>query len=562
MSGSSVYTDQTRSLAGADSGGPDVVSAPPLIDDRYALNAPIGSGSTGVVWDARDLRTGQAVAIKMLRPGLLDTPGARSRFHREVTNAQALDHPNIVRILGHGQTANGSLYLVMERLSGQTLSAHLARGAPLALTRGFHIVAQVLEAIGAAHRLNIVHRDLKPGNIILVDAADGREIVKICDFGLAKVIDPNASDDAEASPAPLRSSESITTGQGDLCGTPEFMAPEQARGEPLDGRADLYSIAVILFQVVTGDLPFKGRTPFAVVSQHLGAAPPRPSTIRPAAGITPALENLILRGLAKDRRERPSSAEVFRADLLQIEADLQRDERRRAERRPGSSDASTLTAAPLRRGSTLRGKSLLLGAAAVVAGAAAVVAVRSDGGSKAGASPRGPVVVEPQRDRATTRLVVPAREPVVPAVPSEIIRPAPMPMPMPMPTSTPTPTPTRQRKGRATSPAASAPLPAAPTVAAPEAPAPTPPPLGGDTGVALRRAQDLMAEGQIARACALVEEAARIAPEAAPLHGFLGRCYLRIGRVEEGRASYRRYLELAPAAPDAPFVRAIVAGRR
>jgi eukaryotic-like serine/threonine-protein kinase len=553
-----VDTDQTRpqngtKLGGAsaplesESGAPDDGSTPPIIDGRYALHAQIGRGATGVVWAARDLRAGQAVAIKVLHPGVLETPGARRRFHREVTSAQTLDHPHVVRILGHGQTAKGAPYLVMERLSGQTLSACLSGTAPLPLRRGFRIVAQILEGIAAAHRSNIVHRDLKPGNVILVDAADGREYVKICDFGLAKVVDPNGDGDgAGTSPAPLRSAESVTTGQGDLCGTPEFMAPEQARGEPLDGRADLYSIAVMLFQVVTGELPFAGRTSFAVVSQHLGATPPRPSAVRPDAGITPALDNLILRGLAKDRRERPSSAEVFRADLLQIEADLLRDQRRPAEPRQ-SSEAATLTGAPAGQGSRPRVTALLLGGAGVVIAVALVAALGAGGGLEAGAPPAGPSVVEQPPWRAATPASVAARTPELPAATAAA--------------SLVTPTPPRARKGRATTAARPAPRFEPSTITAPAAPVSTTLPADDD-GVSLRRAEDLMAEGQVAGACALVEEAARRSPGAARLHGFLGRCYLRIGRLDEGRASYRRYLELAPSAPDAPFVRAIVQGRR
>jgi serine/threonine protein kinase len=316
--------DPPRNLAGT------------VVGNRYRLESVLGKGATGTVWAAVDVTSGEPVAVKILHTRFPPGSPGRRRFEREVESASALRHPRSVVVHAHGQMDDGSDFLVMERLPARTLATLLRESGPLPPLRAIAIAEQILDALATAHSLNILHRDLKPGNVMLVAGSgsdDEPDQLKVCDFGLAKRIEP---DDDGSSRKAGTADEAPTTGVGDLCGTPEYMAPEQARGDVLDGRADLYSVAVILFEAVVGRLPFTGRSALALVSKHLSEPPPRPSALRSDLSIPRPLENLILRGLAKHRSERPSSAEVFRADLLQLGRDIRTQERsqRAGERNP------------------------------------------------------------------------------------------------------------------------------------------------------------------------------------------------------------------------------------
>jgi serine/threonine-protein kinase len=315
------------------------------------------------------------VAVKVIRRDQIESPAAWKRFLREVESARALRHPHTVELLAHGRTQAGEAYLVMERLAGTTLAARLRADGPLPAARAIKIAGQLLDAVGAAHRLGIVHRDLKPNNVLLIERDGDPDFVKVCDFGLAKAVDPGHLDGEHV---PAVEMGSLATEQGQVCGTPEYMAPEQARGEALDGRADLYAVGAILFQMVVGQLPFQGRTALAVIRMHLSTPAPRPSAVRRDLEIFPALENLILRALAKDKSERPSSAAVFRADLFQIERDISRQRRKRAA--SGGGDRDTLSGAPappdtLRTGRTSRW-ALVAALATVVGGVVIALLIR------------------------------------------------------------------------------------------------------------------------------------------------------------------------------------------
>jgi eukaryotic-like serine/threonine-protein kinase len=538
----------------------------PVIAGRYVLSREIGRGSTGVVWDGRDVVSDQPVAVKILHTALLTSPVAIGRFRREVASAGALDHPNSVRVKTYGHTPEGAEYLVMERLVGRTLRDLLAEAGPLSQARAIRIIAQVLDAIAAAHRIKIIHRDLKPSNVILVETGREPDFVKVCDFGLAKVFDPDAiegeGDDGDAQ----RNLPSMSTGLGILCGTPEFMAPEQARGEVLDGRADLYSVAVMLFQAVVGRLPFQGKTPLAVLSLHLATPPPRPTTLRPDLGIVAPLENLILRGLAKDRRERPSSAEVFRADLLQIERDLLREGRRSPRRDRATTESATLPAATTATSGARWKRSVLPMAAAVLVGALVLIGVLRVASSdrQRSAAPR-PSAAAPTLASA----IAPAIPPVtaVAAVSARSVDPgSPVGQGVPVfaePAPRTRATKTRRpvtAASRSNSAAANTSTAARPTAAAVETRSPAAAAPNAETIV--QRAEDLLAEGQGRKACALGETAVSDSPDLALVHGFLGRCYMRIGQPDQARQSYRRYLELVPTADDARFVRAILERKR
>jgi serine/threonine-protein kinase len=514
------------------------------------------------VWEARDRQTGEIVAVKVIQPLLLTSPGAERRFLREVASARSLDHPHTVRVLAHGRTSEGSGYLVMERLVGSTLSSRLAEAGPLEQRRAIKIVAQILDAAATAHRLQIVHRDLKPSNVMLVERDGDPEFVKVCDFGLAKAIDVDQVVPEASGQGVLWGIAPPATEVGEICGTPAYMAPEQARGEELDGRVDIYSVGVLLFEALVGRVPFLGRSTLAVVSQHLSAAPPRPSALRPELQIFPPLESLVLRALAKNPAERPSSAEVFRADLLQIDRDLLRTTRRGSRVRPqvSSHDAPTLPRAhepaPASRRTIAR---LAIAGTVAVCGAIGLRAIWPGGPSvepsREVASAVGPDMVSSRR----ARLDEPRARPISSASSAATVsEPLPLELHDRIAQQRGDTPPARQRvrsgagltrrgeaAGRPSRPA---------TVPAPE-------PVTdarADADRLVARAEVLLGQGRIAEACGLGRAATEVAPGAAAAWELLGRCQMRLGRPVDARAAYRRYLALAPDGPDAVFVRAIV----
>jgi serine/threonine-protein kinase len=505
-------------------------AAPGCTIGRFELVREIGRGSTSTVWEARDGAAGRVYALKLLSPEVFASPAARKRFVREAESARALDHPHSIVTLEQGETPKGGAYLVMEYLEGKTLAALLREAAPLGEKRAIHIVAQILDAIGAAHRLGIVHRDLKPGNVILVERDGDPDFVKVCDFGLAKSFDSEPGDTMSRGGLVL-DLEAATTKEGVICGTPEYMAPEQARGEPIDGRADLYAIGVILYHAICGRLPFRGNSALAVLSQHLASAPPPPSELCPDLGVFPPLERLILRALAKDPAERPSSADVFRADLLQLERDLAR--RSRSGRPPAvlalKPAAQTLpSAAPSPSvGGSPRARPALVAAIVLAAGVTALV-VRDALHAKN--TPRPP-------DAGLDTRPAPSL-PFVP-LPSG-------------PTSGSEP-PTRASATPAPS-AGLAPL-AIASVSAPAFEQSKPVRRPSEADDPLQHAKQLLETGATAEACALGKKATTMHPESPAAWKFLGRCSMRLGDRTQGTAAYEKYLELRPNGPDAEFIR-------
>lgn len=547
---------------------------------RYDLERELGRGSTGTVWQARDRHTSEIVAVKVIQPHLLALPSAEQRFLREVASARSLVHPHTVRVRAHGWTLEGTGYLVMERLRGVTLAARLSESGPLQQRRAIKIVAQILDAAGAAHRLQIVHRDLKPSNVMLVERDGDPDFVKVCDFGLAKAIDVEGAA-SEPCHEGVLAEIATATEVGEICGTPAYMAPEQARGEELDGRVDLYAVGVMLFEALVGKVPFSGRSTLAVVSQHLSAVPPRPSAVRPDLGIFPPLESLLLRALAKNRAERPSSAEVFRADLLQIDRDLARELRparkpRDTPRQRSSADGATLPrgvndnadgrvprAFPRRARLVLGGGTLALVLVAMGwLGWRASVTLPS--GSESGpttttiAASTGNVALGPPPATGSPRTMAaesppaPQMRAVARGLPPRTGRTA----------RAATPSPRSNARSEAIGTSGRAPPTAARRVRT-SSPAPAPVQEGpaidpADAEPLVARAEGLLGRGHIVESCTLGREASRLYPSDARTWEFLGRCLMRLGQPDQARVAYRRYLAIAPDGPDAIFVRAMV----
>jgi hypothetical protein len=283
-----------------------IAGVPRVIDRKYRIDERIGRGGMGAIYRARDLRLDRDVAIKIVHAELLNDPDARGRFRREAQLVARLQHPSIVSIFDYGTLPEGGAYLVMELVRGEDLRRVLSREGSLAPARAARILSRVSAAIDAAHRAGILHRDLKPENVLLTD---GDSDVKVLDFGVAKLISDNRSDDTAAAPAML-------TVDGMVVGTPAYMAPEQLRGQPLDERSDVFSLGVMAFEMITGDLPF-GRGSLAEIAlrQARGTPPLRSDAARNTA-LTPALEQAVQTALSMNPAARPSSPSAF-ASIVQ-----------------------------------------------------------------------------------------------------------------------------------------------------------------------------------------------------------------------------------------------------
>ena len=266
-----------------------------VIAGRYHLERVIGRGGMGLVFEATHVAVGRRVAVKILRPEAARSAEAVARFHREARAAASIGHRNIVEVLDFGHGDDGA-YLVMELLEGADLASIVRKSGALPVARAVGIARQVADGLRAAHERGIVHRDLKSGNVF-VSQREGRDLVKILDFGVSKVI---AIDDTEAP----------STREGALLGTPHTMAPEQGTdGRFVDHRVDLYALGCILFEMLTGELPFTGTTPVEVLYKHVHESPRRPSSVRGDGAIPRALDDLVVKLLAKDRERRHPDAQ-------------------------------------------------------------------------------------------------------------------------------------------------------------------------------------------------------------------------------------------------------------
>jgi len=267
------------------------------IDGRYRLDSLIGKGGMGSVYKATRLLIGDEVAIKILHTDQTSDPHAAERFQREARAAARLKHPNAVSIYDFGVSSDGLQYLVMDLIEGRSLREITKENGPLELSLVIEITSQVCAALDEAHRQHIIHRDIKPDNIILNSTPSGLR-VKVLDFGIAKLRDESASH---------------LTQTGSVMGTPHYMSPEQCLGEELDNRADIYSVGVVLYEMLCGRVPFNSPISTAVVVQHVNQPPLPLRTINPS--VSPQVEAAVLHALEKRREARPPSASALAREI-------------------------------------------------------------------------------------------------------------------------------------------------------------------------------------------------------------------------------------------------------
>jgi serine/threonine-protein kinase len=274
------------------------------LDGRYEIERKLGEGGMASVWLGRDVASGERFAIKVLSADLSTDHNAMARLRREASFGMRLAHPNICHIIRLGETEGGLVYVVMPFIAGEILSDRTNKRGQLDLPETVRFVRDIAAGLQLAHQIKIVHRDLKPENVMVRRLPDGREQAVVMDFGLAK--ERRAGDELQK-----------LTKTGIILGTPEFMSPEQLRGKPLDGRTDVYALALMTYEMLTGKLPFQGRNQQEVMIARLRGEPIPLRQARPELGFTAPVEAVLLKGMHRDPDQRYQTAPDFAQALAQ-----------------------------------------------------------------------------------------------------------------------------------------------------------------------------------------------------------------------------------------------------
>ena len=576
-----------------------------VVCDKYEIRGVLGAGSMGVVYHARHTTLGKDVAIKVLRRRLVSDKNVVRRFKQEARAASRLNHPNTIQILDFGELDDGELFMAMEYVDGRDMALLIQQEGPLPPARLAHIVTQVCSALYEAHDNGIVHRDLKPANVLVANLRSQRDFVKVLDFGIAKMLDPDPS-------------QSIPmTRDGFVCGTPAFMSPEQVQGFDLDGRSDLFALGVCMYQALTGKLPFIAPTPLELATALVTEDPVHPSEARPEWSPDPLLSEVCLRALAKKPEDRYGSALAVIDALAPMRSDSSRallpafsdpgdpgedadpaqgvatqpnlpaasDELQTKRRTPALTPANTPNRAHLELPQAER-RPNIADELQTVEIARLPVRQRRRRHQRlallAGAALAGFVVVTLVLDRF---IPAPAGDPARVIKPTPVAVAAPSQAPPPPLVEPPTPSlpagPTPRVVGVLAEPARSpARSPArarrakrsrrkrgkegtAGTMASPE-PAPPPPaePPQETVREQARRmhalASKALRSGDHKGALRQLRAAVALDPGYAPLHRELGKLYMRSRDRKKGVAHFRKYVELAPTASDTKVYREII----
>lgn len=278
-----------------------------ILADRYRVVRLVGEGGMGQVYEAQHVNINKRFALKLLRPEIVSNAEAVARFRQEAWASSSIGHENIIEIEDFATLPSGAVYLAMEFLDGQPLSERMREETPIGFGEALDVMLQVASGLSAAHDKSIVHRDMKPENVFLAQKY-GRPLVKILDFGIAKV-------------SGAEGNKSLTR-TGTIFGTPHYMSPEQALGKPLDHRADIYSVGVIMYELFTGKVPFEAESFMGILTKHITTQPTPPTQVAPERNIAPAIEAVILRALAKEPEERYQSMAELAGELAAIASEL------------------------------------------------------------------------------------------------------------------------------------------------------------------------------------------------------------------------------------------------
>jgi len=278
-----------------------------IVGNNFHIIKKLGEGGMGTVYLAEHVKMGRKAALKVMNPGMNQDPDAIARFNREATNASKLSHPNICGIYDFGETAEGLIFLAMEFIEGDSLTAVIEKSGALAAPRAAGIIHQAADALQVAHDYGIVHRDLKPDNIMIARARDGGDMVKVVDFGIAKA----SSSDAQK-----------VTKTGLVVGTPEYMSPEQLSGDTLDGRSDIYSLGLVAFNCLTGKLPFPSNSAQEAMIMRLTDQPKTLAEMKPEVAWPDALQAVMDKALARDVAHRYQNAAEFGRDIAKAVANM------------------------------------------------------------------------------------------------------------------------------------------------------------------------------------------------------------------------------------------------
>jgi eukaryotic-like serine/threonine-protein kinase len=362
-----------------------------LLDSRYRIVGLVGQGGMGSVYRAEHVAFGRPVAIKVLHPDFAGDPDHGKRFQREAFVTGRADHPNCVTVSDFGALAAGGFYLVMELVEGIGLGDLLAREERLPARRALHIARHMLRGLAHAHAAGVVHRDIKPSNVILVQSGDDPDFAKLLDFGIAKLVEGTAPS------APV---EQHITRIGTAVGTPTYVAPEQAMGAAADPRSDLYSLSIVLFEMIAGLPPFRAEDTVKLLGMHVSSPVPAMAELVPGLCVSPAVEELVGVGLAKDAADRYASAAAYAAAIDDLFARDMVDP-------PSPAPAATSAALPAPRRASLspRGRKLVAGAAGALALLIIIIVAAGDRGGAGLGRPEIPGMLVP------TGLVEAAPEP-------------------------------------------------------------------------------------------------------------------------------------------------------